>query len=51
MYYIECPKCEYENEIEADELPDTTSDLDKRDCENCGHEYKFGWNPVLEIRG
>ena len=49
MNDIECPECGETNSIHPEDLPDCASEDMVVECD-CGHEFKIGWSPKIELR-
>jgi len=47
---IECPKCEFDNELDCDDLPNHACDSCEFECKNCEHEFLIGWTAEAELR-
>lgn len=47
---INCPKCDYEFEVDNEDVPDTASEDGDCRCPECEYEFKFGWYATLEVR-
>tara|TARA_R110000772_G_scaffold227268_1_gene337989 strand:- start:354 stop:503 length:150 start_codon:yes stop_codon:yes gene_type:complete len=47
---IECPACEYDNELDSDDLPSHACDSVDFECSNCEHVFPIGWFAEAELR-
>jgi len=47
---IECPECEFDNELDCDDLPDRACDDESFECKNCEHQFNIGWYATAELR-
>lgn len=47
---IECPKCGYDNEVDAEDLPTRACDDADFNCNDCEHTFQIGWIAEVELR-
>jgi len=47
---IECPKCNFMNDVEGEDLPERACDDKEFECYKCEHEFKIGWFSEVELR-
>ena len=47
---IECPECEYDNELGSEDLPNRACDSCDFECVNCQNEFSIGWRAEAELR-
>jgi len=49
-FQIKCPECGCAVEVEADELPERSSDDTDVECDACEHIIELGWYAEIEYR-
>lgn len=48
---IDCPKCEMNNELDHEDLPDKSCDDNENyECLYCEHIFAIGWVAEAELR-
>ena len=47
---IDCPKCEKNNEVDGEDLPERACDDAIFKCLWCDHDFSIGWFAEIELR-
>lgn len=47
---IDCPECDFNNEVEGDDLPEKCCDSSEFQCKRCDHIFDISWYATVEIR-
>ena len=50
MMNIECPRCDFDNEVDTEALADNACDSVDFECCQCDYVFKIGWFAEVELR-